>query len=92
MPLGTDVGLGPGGIVIDGDPAPTERGRAPPLFGPSLLWPNGRRSQQHRRTGTLITVSIAIRVSVYLCVCPLAYPHISKFSVRVTCGRGSVLL
>jgi len=29
MPLGTDVGLGPGGIVFEGDPAPpTERGTA----------------------------------------------------------------
>jgi len=30
MPLGTDVGLGRGHIVLDGDPAsPTERGTAP---------------------------------------------------------------
>ena len=29
MPLGTDVGLGPGGIVLDEDPAPpTERDTA----------------------------------------------------------------
>jgi len=35
MPLGTEVGLGPGGIVR-WDPAhPTERGTSvPPLFGP----------------------------------------------------------
>jgi len=34
MPLGTEVGLGPGHIVIDGDPAPPIiRGRAP-IFGP----------------------------------------------------------
>jgi len=31
MPLGTEVGLGPGDIVLDGDPAP------PPIFGPCLL-------------------------------------------------------
>jgi len=29
MPLGKDVGLGPGHIVLDGDPAPTA---APPHF------------------------------------------------------------
>ena len=48
MPLGTDVGLGPGHIVLDGDPPPAERGTAcsAPLFGPCLLWPNGRPSQQ----------------------------------------------
>jgi len=34
-----EVGLGPGDIVLDGDPAP-------PLFGLRLLWPNGRPSQQ----------------------------------------------
>jgi len=39
MPLGTVVDLGPGHIVLDGDPAPLERGTAPrPLFGPCLLW------------------------------------------------------
>ena len=29
MPLGTEVGLGPGDIVLDGDPAPTKRGTNP---------------------------------------------------------------
>jgi len=37
MPLGMEVGLGPGDMVLDGDPAP--------FFGPCLLWPNGRPSQ-----------------------------------------------
>jgi len=39
MPLGRDVGLGPGDIMLDGDPVPHKRGTAPPptLFGP---WPN----------------------------------------------------
>jgi len=47
MPLGMEVGLGPGHVVLDGDPAPLERGTAAsPLFGPALLWPNGRPSQQ----------------------------------------------
>jgi len=43
MPLSKQVGLGPGHIVLDGDPAPSA---APPTFGPCLLWPNGRPSQQ----------------------------------------------
>jgi len=41
MPLGTEVGLGPGHIVLDGDPAPPKRKHSPPVFGPCLLWPNG---------------------------------------------------
>jgi len=45
--LGTEVGLGPGDIVLDEDPAPhMYRAQQPPLFGPCLLWPNGRPSQQ----------------------------------------------
>jgi len=32
MSLGTEVGLGPGNIVLDGDPAPTERGTTAPHF------------------------------------------------------------
>ena len=43
MPLSTEVGLGPGRIVLHGDPAPTfQKGHSPPphLFGPCLraLW------------------------------------------------------
>jgi len=43
MPLGMEVGLGPGDFVFDGDPAPTEKmAQLPdPIFGPCLLWPNG---------------------------------------------------
>jgi len=42
-----EVGLGPGHIVLGGDPAPlTKKGaQPPPIFGPCLLWPNGRPSQ-----------------------------------------------
>ena len=34
MPLGTQVGLGPGYIVLDGDPAPPKGGTAPSHFLP----------------------------------------------------------
>jgi len=42
MPLGTEVGLGLGDIVLDGDPAPLPRKWAQQ---PTLLW-HGRPSQQ----------------------------------------------
>jgi len=61
MSIGTEVGLGPGHIVFDGDPAPPmERGRAAPTFevyeraglacvgvirGRCLLWPDGWMDQ-----------------------------------------------
>ena len=39
-PLGTELDLGAGHIVLDGFPAIRERGTAPPpLLGPCLLWP-----------------------------------------------------
>jgi len=45
MPVGTEVGLGPGNIVLDGNPAPPKEGHSPPIFGLRLLWPNGGPSQ-----------------------------------------------
>ena len=48
MPLGTEVGLGPDDIVLDGDPtaAPQKGGGASsPIFGPCLFWPNGWMDQ-----------------------------------------------
>jgi len=44
MPLGMEIGIGPGHIVLDGDPAPPHgKGHgSSPLFGACLLWPNGR--------------------------------------------------
>jgi len=46
MPLGTDVGLGPGHIVLDGDPALPQKGaQQPTIFGQCLLMPNGWMDQ-----------------------------------------------
>jgi len=46
MILGMQVALGPGHIVLDGDPAPPPpKGHSPPIFGPYLLRPNGCMDQ-----------------------------------------------
>ena len=46
MPLGMEVGLGPGDTVLDGKHIPLKRDTAPaPQFAVCLLWPNGRPSQ-----------------------------------------------
>jgi len=49
MKLGMQVGLGPGHIMLDGDPAPLpKKGTQPPItpiFGACLLWPNGWMDQ-----------------------------------------------
>ena len=47
MPLGMELGLGPGDFVLDGDPValPSPKGYSPPIFGPYLLRPNGCMDQ-----------------------------------------------
>ena len=47
MPFGREEGLGAGGIVLDGHPAPRYQKGAqqPPLFDPCLLWLNGSMDQ-----------------------------------------------
>ena len=45
MKLSMHVGLGPGHIVLYGDPAPLSKGTEPPVFGPYLLRPNGCMNQ-----------------------------------------------
>ena len=52
MPLGRKVGLGPGHIVLDGDPAsPTQRGGGhSPQFVAHVLWPNSRPYQLLQNT------------------------------------------
>jgi len=47
MPLGTEVRLDPGDVVLDADPAPLKSGTAPPpVFGPMSIvakWLDGSR-------------------------------------------------
>ena len=41
MPLGTEINLGPGDVVLYVVAAPPLKEAQPPVFGPCLLWPNG---------------------------------------------------
>ena len=45
--LGTDLCLGPGDIVLDGNPVLPYKGHSipPPIFGRCLFWPSNRPSQ-----------------------------------------------
>ena len=47
MALGVEVGLSPGHVVLDEEPAPFPQKGAepPPIFDPFLLWPNGWMDQ-----------------------------------------------
>ena len=61
-PLGTEVDLSPGHIVLGGIQAPANGAQQPPrLFGPCLLWPRSTISATDELL--LSTVSIADRLS-----------------------------
>jgi len=70
MPLGMEVGLGPGPgrIVLHGDPALPPKGEQPPNFGPCLLWPNGRPSQLLLRTCYIMDLIRTVISSIGCCV------------------------
>jgi len=56
-PLGTEVDLGPGKIVLDGVPDTRKRGTAAPLlFGPCLLWPRSPTSATAEHLFALLTL------------------------------------
>jgi len=89
MKLGTQIGLGPGHIVLDGDPTPLhQRGTAPPpIFDPYLLRPNECMDQD-------VTWYGARPRPRRLCVRwgPRSPPQkgaepIPKFSAHVYCGQ-----
>ena len=67
MPLGRKVGLNPSDVVLDGDPAPLpQKGAEPPIFGPCLLWPNGRPSQLLLSTCYNTTVQAVTTLGIIL--------------------------
>jgi len=67
MPLGMEVGLDPGHIVLDGYPAlPFQKRHSPVIFGP-YLWPNGRPSQLLLSTcSDVIKTKNVVKVKRYL--------------------------
>jgi len=94
MPLGTEVGLGPGDFVSDGDPAPPPRkwGQRPPISGPFLLWPNGWMDQD----GTVMEVGLGpghIVLDGDLAPPPAKRKtQITQFSAHVYCGQTAVCI
>jgi len=84
IPLGTEVGLGPGDIVLDGDPATPESGTAAPIFGPCLLCPNGWTDQDATWYGD------KPRPKPHYVIWGPSYPpkrSTSLFSAHVCCGQ-----
>jgi len=59
-PLGTEVDIGPGHIVLDGVPAPRERGTAAPLFLAHVYCDHGHPSQLLLSSCCICIVCIAV--------------------------------
>ena len=68
-PLGTEVDLGAGHIALDGFPALRERGTAPPLLGPCLLWPRSPISATAELLLCLLCVVVHTCWLVNACFC-----------------------
>jgi len=88
MPLGTEVNVGPGDFVFDGDPAiPRKKGNTHPhpIFGPCLLWPNGWMDQDASwYGGKRLPRRRCVR---WGCSSPPWKGHSPSFSVHVYCGQ-----
>ena len=87
MALGMEVGPGPVHIVLDGDivPLPQKGGRAPPIFGPSLLWPNGWMHQGATWYGGRLSLGDCVRWGRSLLSQKERSP--TQFSAHVYCGQ-----
>jgi len=84
--LGTEVGLGPGGTMLDGDPAPPPtKGHPPPIFGACLLWPNGWTDQDATwQEGRPRPRPHCVRWGATF---PSPKGHSPQFSAHVYCGQ-----
>jgi len=86
MSLGVEVGLCPGHIVLDGDPAPPEKGHSPPQFSAHVYCGQTAMS-------TRIPLGMELGLSLGEIVLdgdPTPHPlvgHIPQFSANVYCGQ-----
>jgi len=88
MSLGTEVGLGPGHIVQDGDPAPPPpKGAQPAIFGPYLLWPTGWMDQYPKWYGGW--PRLRRHYARWEPSSPTKRGQSPQFSAHVCCGQSS---
>ena len=85
MKLGMEVGLGPGHIVLHGDPAPLpQKGAESPIFGPIL------QHAQCSHCKRCISYSNSVRLSVCLSVRPSVRPSVTRRYYVKTTARSTV--
>jgi len=93
VPLGMEVGFGPGDFVLDGDTQLPllEKGAEPPIVGPFLVWPN---SWMHKMP---LGMEIGLGPGHILLDGDLAPPKgrhspAPQFSAHVYCGQTDVCI
>jgi len=69
MPLGTEVGLGPGDIVLDGDPSLPRKGtqQPPTTFRSTSIV--AKRSSNSATAELLFMVALCNRETIYIVTC-----------------------
>jgi len=88
MPLGMEAGLSPSDFVLDGDPALTQKGAEPPIFGPRLLWPNGCMDQDATwYGGRPQLMRHCVRCGPCYCQKKGTCTHPTQFLAHVYCGQ-----
>jgi len=86
MKLGTAVGLGPGHIVFDGDPAPQQNGHSPPNFRPMSIVAKGWMHQDTTWQGGIAYLGPGDIVLDEDPASPRGY-RVPQFSAHVCCGQ-----
>jgi len=82
MPLGMEVGLGPGDFVFDGDPAtPRKKGHTHPIFGPWMSvvakWQDGSRCLHLLEEGSTVfppRINFFVRLTISAVEAPKLLP------------------
>jgi len=87
MPLGMEVGLVPGHIVLDGDPAPLPKKGGLSIFGPCFLWPNGWMDQDAAWYEASKVGLGPGRIVAWGPSSPSQNGHSPQFSAHVYCGQ-----
>jgi len=86
MPLGTEVGLSLGNIVLWGPRSRSPKGAQPPIFGQCPLWPNGGWTKMP------LGMEVGLGPSDFVCSMGTKLPSEKKthpqFLANVYCGHG----
>jgi len=88
IPLGTEVYLSLGNIVLDGDPAPPPlNGHSPPIFSRCPLWPNSWMTKMPLGMEVSLVLDDLCSMGTQLSPEKSTQPPSTQFLARVYCGQ-----